>query len=643
MTPGNSAGKAVPASTSTSNTTVKSPAPQVHHPALDGLRAVAVVAVVVYHFTAINRPTLWQGGFLGVDLFFVLSGFLITGLLLAEHTSTARLDLPGFWRRRFRRLFPAFMVFLVLIALVAITSPRSAVFGVSGDAIWSLLSVQNWHALYWDPATNTPLSHTWSLSVEEQWYLVWPAVLWGILWLTKGRRRTVLLVALGVAAMSAIWTAVLFGHDGWLRAYYGTDGRAQELLLGAGLALLASSGRRLESSVARVVLEGVGWLAVLFLGTAVAFGRISDSFFYEGGFFLVAVAAVLIIAAALYSNGPLGKILSWRPLVVLGLISYGVYLFHIPVLYLVEPGRWGLEGGWLFVVRAVVTLSVAGLSYILIENPVRRQRLRLAEPRVWIPGAAVCALTLSVILVAGNVPQPSEFTAAGDAARGTPVRVMVIGELPVVSLVPITAFGYATKKISIVSYGFLGCGFSSGNIFAGGARYVPSAECTRWPSALRKVVPAFSPTVVALVVGNQEIFDRSSHGVTYPAGSKGWAALMTTGLATAQSIAQHNGARVVIVPSTCPNAWATLPALEPENADPTRFAMADAALAQFATARHLKVWHLDHLLCPAGKPLRSTDGSVISTVRGGLTREGSLLTWQWLARQAIKTPTSGSA
>ena len=609
-----------------------------HRRSLDGLRALAVAAVVVYHFTSTSAHTLGRGGFLGVDLFFVLSGFLITGLLLAEHSKAKRIDLKSFWQRRFRRLFPAFVVFLGLIALFVMVSPAFARSGIRGDTIWSLLYVQNWHYLYWQSSVLDPVSHTWSLSVEEQWYLIWPAALWATLYWTKGRIRTILIIFLGLAGASAIWTFFLHANVGWTRAYYGTDSRAQELLIGAALAVLVSSGDWLRSRWSRWILEIVGWASVIFITSEVIWGDKSNSFFYEGGFVLISIAAACIIAASIYSKGPLGKALSWRPLVLLGLISYGVYLFHIPIMFYLKPGRWGLEGVWLFLVRVALVLLIATASYVLIENPIRRQKFSVADPRVWIPGATVLAVSLGVIMTVGNVPPPSTtvglFVAAGDAAQSKPVRVMVIGEAPSTGLISISPYGYETKKVSAVTYGFFGCGFMRGVTTSGTTAYLPGKDCEAWPSVLEQVIPAFSPTVVALVVGSQEIYDRTIDGTPVPLGSRQWSAQLDSRLEKARSIAEANGAKVVIVRSTCPNAWAPVPGLESQNADPARYALVGLALQRYAATNHVALWNLDTLLCPDGKPLRTLDGQAVSHFSSGLTRYGSALTWQWIADRA---------
>ena len=605
---------------------------------LDGLRAIAVAAVVYFHFCATSSRALGSGGFLGVDVFFVLSGYLITRLLISEHSTSSRVDLKRFWTRRFRRLFPAFVVFLVLIALYVAISPDFERYGVRADTLWSLFYLQNWHSASMPTAAVTPVAHTWSLSVEEQWYLIWPATLWAILSWAKGRARLVLIVMISVAGASAIWTSILYDGAGWWRAYNGTDARAQELLVGSALAVVLSTFEPFRATWSKWVLEVVGWCAAIFILSEMVWSHASDHFFYSGGFALISVAVVCVIAASMHSTGPLGKSLSWRPLVLLGVISYGVYLFHFPVMFLIEPGRWGLEGSWVLVARVALVLALAAGSYALVENPIRRQKVRLSNPRVWVPGALAACLALAVIVIVGNVPPPSattlEFKAAGDAVRSAPVRVMVIGELPTSTLTSSGRFGYSAKSLAAISYGFFGCGFIHGEIFVGSGRYLSGRDCAALPAALGQVVPAYSPTIVALVVGEQEIFDRSIGGVVVPLGSPRWRAAFDQSLAKSVSIAESAGARVVLVQSACPGAWAIASPLASQAAESSRYVRVRTALHRYAAAHDLEVWNLDSLLCPGGQPLRRSGGHVVSSRKDGLTPYGSVLTWGWIADRA---------
>ena len=285
-----------------------------HLPALNGLRGVAVIGVVAYHL-----QLGWaKGGYLGVDLFFVLSGFLITTLLLEEWVGSGRISLAAFWGRRARRLLPA--LFLVVAAL-ALYLVCNAVFGgpganglidlsgLRGDAIATLLYVNNWHLIYAHQSyfaqfsTPSPLQHTWSLAIEEQFYLVWPLVLLVLLrYGRRGWRRVGVTVTVALGVGSSILMAVLF-HPGVdpSRLYYGTDTRLFDLMAGATLAFLAAS-RGQPGARARRTLHWVGPVAAVVLAVfwvrAGTSGGLPTNFMFEGGFLLCAALAGLIVADA---------------------------------------------------------------------------------------------------------------------------------------------------------------------------------------------------------------------------------------------------------------------------------------------------------------------------------------------------------
>src|SRR4051794_28771298 len=328
-----------------------------HVRALDGLRGLAVAAVLLFH------SDLLKGGFLGVDLFFVLSGFLITSLLLSEARRSDRIDLGHFWARRARRLLPALALLLAAVAAYAIVFAQpEELHRIRFDGIATTFYYANWRAVfaattYWDLFTRpSPLQHTWSLAIEEQFYVVWPLLVAGLVaWGRRTRRALaprLLLVcgALTVASLAAMYAVYRPGDTN--RAYFGTDTRAASILVGAGLAaLLAWRGHPTSTGAWRglqlVAFTGVGVLAfewIRFDGTSSAV--------YHGGVFVGALAAIAVIAAAPHPRrGPMHRLLEPAPLVGLGIISYGVYLWHWPVYVVLDSARTGLDGWALFTVR----------------------------------------------------------------------------------------------------------------------------------------------------------------------------------------------------------------------------------------------------------------------------------------------------
>ncbi len=403
-------------------------------PALDGVRALAIAGVLAYHL-----GYGWAaGGYLGVDLFFVLSGFLITSLLVEEWVLHGHIALAKFWARRARRLLPALIgMLVVLVAWVAISQRTSIDAGgtfidlstLRGDALATLFYVANWHEIFAHQsyfaqfAAPSPLEHTWSLAIEEQFYLLWPLVLLAVLgWRRHVRRRRAgavttggndqpfaagsaahsarsagaqvggdrggllqqgpdgairpgtetwrrkgLMVTVGGALLSASWMAYLY-HEGAgvNRVYLGTDTRAFELLAGATVAMLVAARPEPSRRTSRILhvasLAALAWLMYAWVSAGGP-----PPWLFEGGLAACAAgAAVLIADVRLASVGPLGAVLSVRPVRWVGKISYGLYLWHWPVFVFMTTESTGLSGIALSVSRLATTFAIATASFYLL-------------------------------------------------------------------------------------------------------------------------------------------------------------------------------------------------------------------------------------------------------------------------------------
>ena len=380
------------------------------------MRALAVLAVIAYHLGLGWAP----GGMLGVGVFFTLSGYLITDLLLGQYEATGRLQLADFWRRRARRLLPAVAVLLVVIAAWVTLLDRPELSAMRGVVLAAAGNVTNWwliaqHSSYFAQfGPPSPLGHLWSLAVEEQFYLVWPWLLWfGLRWARGGRGTRMRLAAatLLLASLSAIQMAMLYrpGYDP-TRVYDGSDTRAFALLIGATLAFVWPS-RHLRGGItsgARRILDGAGVTGLAVIVVLVCCTNDYSAFLYRGGMVLLSAATALVVGTAASPASRIGRALGWRPLRWLGVRSYGIYLWHYPIIVLTTPvgGRDTVARGAL---QVAVSIGVAELSWRYIEEPVRqgaigrclaRARsahwdLQAAGRRVWIPAAGaavVCVL-----------------------------------------------------------------------------------------------------------------------------------------------------------------------------------------------------------------------------------------------------------
>jgi peptidoglycan/LPS O-acetylase OafA/YrhL len=356
---------------------------------------LALLGVLLFHANG-----ALAGGYLGVDLFFVLSGFLITSLLLAEQRETGRIALGAFWSRRARRLFPALLSLMPVVAIYGrFFARKEELETVRAQALAALAYVANWHSVfrhqsYWQLfSAPSPLEHTWSLSIEEQFYVVWPLLVSFVL---RGRgARALLAVCLALGALSMLAMLCLFDPGNTTRAYLGTDTRMAGILFGAALATSISPNHRFDKGTVRV-LDAFGLFAAVGLGVAWGTLRGTSPFLYRGGFWFTELAALVLIACAIAGERSLvARVLAIRPLTWLGTISYGAYLWHWPVNVFLSTERTHLHGFSLHALRFALTFAIAIVSYRFLEQPIRKHGLPFNRPLYVVPAA----LALSVLLV----------------------------------------------------------------------------------------------------------------------------------------------------------------------------------------------------------------------------------------------------
>ena len=408
--------------------------------ALDGLRGIAVAAVVAFHLGYL------QGGFLGVDLFFTLSGYLITRLLLLEHAATGRVALRAFWTRRAWRLLPVLYVLIAALAVYAATAARpDELDGIRGPGISALLFVSNWWFIadgggYWDLFTApSPLEHVWSLSIEQQFYVVWPLLVVAVLRDRGGQGgrdgqggRSRLLATTVVLAVGSTALLAVLARDDVSRAYFHSGARASSILVGAALASVVDRGDTWLPTVARSrAAPWIGLMAAAVLAwTWITIDGATDLGFYTGGFLLHAIAVAAIIGLLMHHRSSIpARLLTLAPLRLLGVISYGVYLWHWPTIVLLDGPRTGLDGTALLLARLATTLALSVGSYLIVEKPAQRRLSRRWPAVVAFPVAAVMiggALWVATIpptttsVAAPPPPPPLVLPAPTDPTATTP-------------------------------------------------------------------------------------------------------------------------------------------------------------------------------------------------------------------------------
>jgi peptidoglycan/LPS O-acetylase OafA/YrhL len=620
---------------------------------LDGLRGLAVAAVLLFHAGHL------RGGYLGVDLFFTLSGFLITTLLLQEVQRSGSIGLGGFWARRARRLLPALAILLFGVAIYSWALATPTELGqIRGDALSTLLYVANWHqifahqsyfALFSNPS---PLQHTWSLAIEEQFYVIWPLLLSAILtWRHRNNPHLIMWTALALAALSTTLMFVLYHPTNTNRVYYGTDTRATAILLGAALAAYLATHHPTTHPTRRRTLETGALIATA--GLALAWTRLDGQSptLYRGGFLACAIAATLIIAALVHPQpGILQRTLSLKPLASLGLISYGVYLYHWPLDIILTPKRVGLTGWPLITIQTAITLTAATLSYHLIEQPIRHgTKLTTHQLRILTPLTAAILTTTLITTTAGAqslhlptktldaLPTPTNlihpFASARDAARKAPSgepRILVVGNSVGYFLAPpMTTAGSGPAVVFNAS--LPGClPLPNANHMQLKSKFGPGAlqpivPCEQpWEAG---VVARFHPDIAISIVSGPA--DRVQVGSNWlePC-TPTYDRLYEQQLTKEVGVLGAGGAHVVILTAAYPRFPGGRDANQPTDCD-------NAVRRKVASQTGAQLIDLGKYVCPTAQCRTSIDGTTLRPDGEHYMNAGASLVARWILAQVL--------
>jgi peptidoglycan/LPS O-acetylase OafA/YrhL len=639
-------------------------------PALDGIRACAVVAVMMFHG---GIPHM-DGGFMGVDAFFVLSGFLITSLLIGEWRQSLTIKLAAFWARRARRLLPALLLMLLFVAFFAsVIVPKGTYGALRLDALSTLLYVSNWHFILVDAnyfnqtSQSSPLLHTWSLAVEEQFYVVWPLVVLGLLRLTRSLNA---LFALCCAAAigSAVWMHTVY--DGGLntnRAYLGTDTRSQCLFIGCalavGLVLLAQRSHEQGRLAKGELWRPAGQVGQVLCGLAGIVGAAAavtiwvlttslSSFPYDGGFFLIGLSVGgVILAAVAVPRSIVPRVLSVAPVRYVGRISYGLYIWHWPIFLWLDHARTGLEGYELFAVRVLVTFAVSVVSFHLVERPIRMGTF-VSQWRAWlVVPAGVAAVLVAVFAATSGLPAgagtalPPTGTSAtstptssvpGSTANGPPVKVLLVGD----SIAETLGEGLGETSVQdtynyvLYDRAILGCGVADGTeaqVMGTDDSIVPACggppspndspnETIPWATQWTNEIAQIHPNVVVEGAGRWELVDRLYEGKWTNILQPRFAAYVKSQLEKAAEVANGAGIPMVFLTAPCTDEGEQPDGAPWPEDNPARRTEYNRLLHQVA-AEHpqtVSVDDLDKAACPGGKYAPSVQGVVIRTVQDGV-------------------------
>jgi peptidoglycan/LPS O-acetylase OafA/YrhL len=608
-----------------------------YRPALDGLRAVSIALVLVFHLGAPWLP----GGYLGVSVFFTLSGFLITSLLLSERAGTGRIDVGAFYVRRLRRLLPASLVCLTGIAVLASIGTIAARSDLRAGVLGAVFQVANWehllgHRSYADLfLAPSPVDHFWSLAIEEQFYWMWPLVIAALTAVAARRVASVLVAAFAALAAGAFVTAQVLGGDA---AYFASWARFAEILAGAALAALVH-GRQVPARASRLALPCL--VAIVVLAVLTPAGR---GWAYEGGLPLFALVSAGLLLGLL-APGPIATLLAREPIPWVGRISYGLYLFHWPVFTVLGDASVGE--------KLAMTGGLTVVSYYVIERPIRTGRV-LSIPSRYLRGAAVGFVTVAAVAAVivpdvhvarrSTAPQVIAAVGASSTPPTTTVSSSVIGSISplpstdeaaptttstTVAPAPtvVALFGdsvadwlmrdaaptFARTDVTLVDAAVEGCDGAAGIPAGHGRNGVPlplPADCRTWSESYVEVVedPDRPVDVAVLMVGYAPMVDRQVGGSWIgPCDSLSW---YVDDIGARVAYLRAHVDRVVLAVPSWGGSKASFLSSEDHLA---RMACIRQALTDFAARSDVDTVDLAALLCPAGPQgacpaLRDSDG-----------------------------------
>ncbi len=587
----------------------------------------------------------------------MLSGYLITSLLLREREKWGRIDLIRFWTGRARRLLPGLIAMLLAVSLLSfawvIPARRSA---VSNDVFAAFLYVANWHLLSSDDSyfstlsLPSPVLHTWSLAIEEQFYVVFPLLMIGLLFIlhqvSPRRRRTAMAVILALlAAVSALWMAHLYVPGATPdRVYYGTDTRAFELLVGAVAALVVTlTHRRSQRWTATAAWPLLGVLVLAFVMVDE-----NDAAVFRGGMFgFCVLAAVVIVAAAQTAGSPFERSLGWEPLRRIGVLSYSLYLWHWPVIVFLNADRLGFGGFALGCVQLVVSAALATASHRWIEQPVHDGGLsallrRRPKTSRWLATLGVVAL-VAAAAVSPRVADASVASAAGGnlsfpqtTAKTTPARrVVLIGNSVPDSLV--TYFNNPRTNLQVQAAASFGCDPFDGNERFGDTYRTPPESCLKWRSQWPEAIRSAKTDLAVYMTPQNLVSDYKVDGKLLIFGSAAWRSFLSSALDGIRKQSLDSGAtQFAVMTLACHDL--PLASVNPEFKlinDTQRVRRLNDMVKAWAASTNTPVIDLYGRLCPGNRFHGSVNGVSLYDDGFHFNQKSGPIVWRWLAPEVL--------
>jgi peptidoglycan/LPS O-acetylase OafA/YrhL len=618
---------------------------------LDGLRALAVAAVIVYHFA----PSVLPAGFLGVDVFFVVSGFLIARLLVTDTARSGRVSLTNFWGRRARRLLPALATMTVIVCVAAaIDFSAAELHNVRSHALGTLFYCANWVMIvgkgsyFATTGRPSPFLHMWSLAVEEQFYVVLPLAFLCVRRALVRRPIAVATVALLGAVASTLWMWALVspGEDP-SRAYLGSDSHAMGLLVGVALGVVAGAGRPWETFAARVRARpatlvpcsfGLAVVALAGIGLTMRFADDRTQRLYHGGFLVFSLACgVLIASVVLTPTTPVARLLQTRWLVAVGLRSYSLYLWHWPVRVFVTE-RPGLDGFGLFAVRLMVSVALAEVSFRFVERPLRTglpaRRFGSRAAVAYFAALAVASGALVATVAAPKPVPPPSLSLALLYQDPNAQHVDIFGD----STALVWGLNGANhrRELGILVGGDarIGCAIVEAPQYNGDVLIPEPAECRDRDQTWRDWVRKDPKAVLALMTGAWDVLDHQAGTGRVNFGTRAWTDLVTNSFRTTLRMFTDAGHTVHLFEVPCYGAGEALDRI-PERADPRRVAALNAIFEQLVREMpRVKIVRWRNLVCPGGHRIDEIDGvRMWEPDHTHLTEKGALVVWKWFLPQ----------